>query len=78
MAKEQRTSTDGIVGKATPAPNGNKIMMDWIKSRIGERTSWDGGVLIVMGLIVLFATNPIKFALHVLIIYGAWTIRKAE
>ena len=43
---------DGIVGKATfLSCNGNKVMMDWIKSRIGERTSWDGGVLIVMGLI---------------------------
>ena len=53
-------------------------MMDWIKSRIGERTSWDCGVLIVMGLIALFATNLIKFAAIAAIIYGAWTIWKAE
>ena len=52
-------------------------MMDWINPWIGERTSWDGGVLIVMGLIVLFATNPLNLSLF-LIIYGAWTIRKAE
>ena len=64
MAKEQRTSTDGIVGKATPIPDGNKVMMDWIKSWIGERTSWDGGVLIVMGLIVLFATNQLNLPLR--------------
>ena len=53
-------------------------MMNWIKSRVGERTSWDGGVLIVMGLIALFATNLIKFAAIAAIIYGAWTIWKAE
>ena len=35
-------------------------MINWIKSRIGERTSWDGGAMIVMGLIALFATNFIK------------------
>ena len=50
-------------------------MMNWIKSRVGERTSWDGGV---MGLIALFATNLIKFAAIAAIIYGAWTIWKAE
>ena len=54
---------DGIVGKAKSWSNGNKIMMDWIKSRIGERTSWDGGVLIVMGLIALFATNQLNLPL---------------
>ena len=52
--------------------------MGWIKSRIGERTSWDGGVLIAIGLIALFATNFIKIAAIAAIAYGAWTIWKAE
>lgn len=52
--------------------------MEWIKSRIGERTSWDGGVLIAIGLIALFATNFIKIAAIAAIAYGAWTIWKAE
>ena len=52
--------------------------MGWIKSRISERTSWDGGVLIAMGLIELFATNLIKIDAIVAIAYGAWTIWKGE
>ena len=53
-------------------------MINWIKSRIGERTSWDGGAMIVMGLIALFATNFIKIAAVAAIIYGIWTIWKGE
>ena len=43
-----------------------------------ERTTWDGGVMIAMGLIALFATGLIKIAAVAAIIYGAWTIWKAE
>jgi|TARA_B100001057_G_scaffold18633_1_gene17209 hypothetical protein len=53
-------------------------MIDWIKTRISERTSWDGGMLIAVGLIALFATNLIKIAAIAAIAYGAWTIWKAE
>ena len=53
-------------------------MMDWIKSRMEERTTWDGGVMIAVGLIALFATGFIKIAAVAAIAYGAWTIWKAE
>ena len=53
-------------------------MMDWIKSRMEERTTWDGGVMIAMGLIAFFATGFIKIAAVAAIAYGAWTIWKAE
>ena len=52
--------------------------MGWIKSRISERTSWDGGVLIAMGLIALFASYFIKIAAVAAILWGAWTIWKGE
>lgn len=52
--------------------------MGWIKKRMNERTTWDGGVLVAMGLIALFATNLIKIAAIAAIAYGAWTIWKAE
>ena len=52
--------------------------MDWIKSRMEERTTWDGGVMIAVGLIALFATSFIKIAALAAIAYGAWTIWKAE
>ena len=44
-------------------------MIDWIKTRISERTSWDGGMLIAVGLIALFATNLIKIAAIAAIAY---------
>ena len=53
-------------------------MMNWIKSRLVERTTWDGGVMIAMGLIAFFATGFIKIAAVAAIAYGAWTIWKAE
>ena len=51
---------------------------DWIKGRIGERTSWDGGVLIAIGLIALLAKPLIGIAAYAAIAYGAWTIYKKE
>jgi|TARA_B110000858_G_scaffold69640_1_gene80927 hypothetical protein len=52
--------------------------MNWITSRLAERTTWDGGVMITMGLIALFATSFIKIAAVGAIIYGAWTIWQKE
>ena len=53
-------------------------MIDWVKSRLTERTTWDGGVLIAIGLIAFFATSFIKIAAVAAIVYGVWTIWKAE
>ena len=52
--------------------------MNWITSRLAERTTWDGGAMITMGLIALFATSFIKIAAVGAIIYGAWTIWQKE
>ena len=52
--------------------------IDWIKSRLDERTSWDGAMLIAMGIIVLIAGPSAKIAAYVAIGYGAWTIYKRE
>ncbi len=54
------------------------IAKDWIKGRIGERTSWDGGVLIAMGVIALIAKPLLGIAAWIAIGYGAWTIYKKE
>jgi hypothetical protein len=52
--------------------------MSWIKDRLKERTSWDGMWLIGLGLMVLFLTPLAKIAAGAAVIYGAWTIYKAE
>ena len=51
-------------------------MIKWLKSRIDERTSWDGAALIALGVIVLFAGPLAKIAAYAAIAYGAWTIYK--
>ena len=52
-------------------------MINWVKNRISERTTWDGAMLIALGLLVLFLTPLAKIAAGLAIIYGAWTIWKA-
>ena len=53
-------------------------MIKWLKSRIDERTSWDGAALIALGVIVLISGPLAKIAAYAAIAYGAWTIYKKE
>ena len=55
-----------------------KMVKKWINSRIEERTSWDGAVLIAVGLVVLIAGPFAKLAAYGAIAYGAWTVWKSE
>lgn len=50
----------------------------WIKNRVDERTSWDGVVLIGVGLVILIAGPFAKLAAYAAIAYGAWAIWKKE
>ena len=51
---------------------------DEIMDRLRERTTWDGGVLIALGLVVLLFSPIAKFCAYAAIAYGAWTIWKQE
>ena len=53
-------------------------MINWVKKRVEERTSWDGGMLIILGVIVLIAGPFAKIAAYGAIAYGIWTIWKSE
>ena len=53
-------------------------MKNWIKNRLDERTSWDGAMLVAVGVIVLIAGPFAKLAAYAAIAYGAWTIWKSE
>ena len=53
-------------------------MFDWIKSRVLERTSWDGGALIAVGLVVLFLGPFAKYAALAAIVWGVLTMLKSE
>ena len=58
--------------------NKEKQMINWVKKRVEERTSWDGGMLIALGVIVLIAGPFAKIAAYGAIGYGIWTIWKSE
>ena len=55
-----------------------KMVKKWSNSRIEERTSWDGAMLIAPGLVILIAGPFAKLAAYIAIGYGAWTIYKSE
>ena len=50
--------------------------IDWVKDRAKERTSLDGGALIVLSLVVLFAGPLVKLAATAGLIWGIVTLIK--
>ena len=52
--------------------------MEFIKGRIKELTSLHGGVLIGLGVVVLFFSPLAKIAAWAAIAYGAWAILKKD
>ena len=53
-------------------------IITWAKDRLLERTTWDGGVCVALGVLVLFMAPLAKIIAGVAIVYGAWTIWKGE
>lgn len=54
------------------------MIKKFITSRLEERTSLDGAILIVLGVLILIAGPFAKLAAYAAIAYGAWTIYKKE
>lgn len=54
------------------------MIKKWINNRMKERTSWDGAMLIALGLMVLFLAPLAKIAAGIAVAYGIWTIYKSE
>ena len=54
------------------------MIKNWITKRIKERTTLDGGILIALGLMILFLAPLAKIAAGLAIAYGIWTIWKSE
>ena len=53
-------------------------MGNWIKSRVAERTSWDGAALVAVGLVFLFLGPFATYAAWGAIVWGAWTMWTKE
>ena len=52
--------------------------MDWLKLRWAERSSWDGTVLIVVGVVCVLFAPLVKWAAYAAIAYGVWTFLTKE
>ena len=52
--------------------------MNWLKNRLMERTSWDGGVLIAFGVVTLMFQGLVGWAAYGAIAYGIFTLVKSE
>ena len=51
-------------------------MISWVKVRLTERTSWDGGVIIGLSLCALIASPFIKWIAFAGLGYGVFTLIK--
>lgn len=54
------------------------IMLEYVKARIKERTSWDGGVIIAGSLAIILFGGIVKIAAWAGLAYGIWTLVKKE
>ena len=39
-------------------------LKDWVKDRLEERTTWDGAMLVAVGLVILFFGAFVKWAAY--------------
>ena len=53
-------------------------MLEYIKARLGERTSWDGATIIGVSLLVIVAAPIVKLLAWPALAYGIWTLVKGE
>ena len=51
---------------------------EWVKDRVQERTTWDGVMLIAVGLVGLLFQGLVSWAAYIAIAYGVWTLVKSE
>ena len=51
---------------------------EWVKDRVQERTTWDGVLLIAVGLVGLLFQGLVTWAAYIAIAYGVWTLVKSE
>ena len=53
-------------------------IVNWFKDRIKERTSWDGGSLLVVCVLAIIASPIIKWVAWAGLVYGVITIIKKD
>ena len=51
---------------------------DWVKARLAERSTWDGGVIAGVSLAVLLASAFLKYIAMAGVAYGAFRMLQKE
>lgn len=54
------------------------FLKEYITGLLAERTTWDGTVLIAVGVSYLVLAPLADWAAYAAIVYGAWTLLKRE
>ena len=52
------------------------MLMESIKEKLGELSSWSGGMFIGLGILILFGSPILNLVAYASIIYGAYLIFK--
>ena len=52
------------------------IIIDSIKEKLGELSSWSGGMFIGLGVLILFGSPILNLVAYAAIIYGIYLILK--
>ncbi len=53
-------------------------MIDFIKARLAERTSWDGLTIVGVSLLVICAAPIVKLLAWPALVFGLWNLYKDE
>ena len=53
-------------------------VVDWVKARLAERTSWDGAALVAMGVVALMFQPVVHSAAYAAIVWGLWAVLWGE
>lgn len=57
---------------------GGKSMVNWIKARLAERTSWDGLTIVIVSALVIVASPFVKLLAWPALVWGLYTLYKKE
>tara|TARA_B100000780_G_C21114685_1_gene450859 strand:- start:1994 stop:2161 length:168 start_codon:yes stop_codon:yes gene_type:complete len=53
-------------------------MIEWIKARLAERTSWDGATIVAVSILVLLGAPVVELLAWPALVYGLWTLYSEE
>ena len=57
---------------------GVNLMLNWIKDRVKEMSSWSGATLIAFGLLIVLGGPFVKIAAYAAIVWGIISICKKD